>query len=577
MLIGWTSLLITIGTLVIRQVRLGFPSIKIDTSNRLELAAIAFICVCTLVIAAGAEPNNYDAGTYRLPRIEVWIQNSSAEHFFTNNERQIAYPPLAEYILLQTRLLSGGYHFYMIVQWLAMVCSLASVYHITLMLLGAKKLAWFAALFAATLPIGIAESTSVQNDYVAAALLLAFVQTLVSIVKEGDTSQRVALCVFSGSLAGLTKLTAFLVGSGFAVWLGIVLVGRLSVRQLAAAGVLATVVLGLTFGTFVVRNVETFGSALSPVASLTTPAVISLPVIADNIILGIGSNFFMGQEWIDRRVQSGFLQLTSALGTDTQREASMTPETDFAPLPSPIFLFHEDLAPNPLHTLFILVFVGLSIPATSRTQRKDVIVYALCCLVGVVAFNAGVRWQPYITRLQIPIFLVFAPIVAAGLAILRRQWAITVCAVVLFIAALGPLFFNPNRAIFGVPGSFRPFYLQDRPSLFWANVPDLALPYRTAIQWLADHGVRDIGTLSRGNDWEYPLWKYLPREGPTPLRIEPVQIGDQHPARVLGPFRPDAVVGFDADMPETIVVEGYPMRRAVALEGITVYARDGGS
>ena len=254
----------------------------------------------------------------------------------------------------------------------------------------------------------------------------------------------------------------------------------------------------------------------------------------------------------------------------------MTPGVDFHSPFSIDSLFHEDFAPNPLHTFFILVFTGLSIPATSRTKRKDVILYALCCLAGVVAFNAGVRWQPFITRLQIPIFLLFAPLVAAGLGIFRRQSVVTACAAVLFIAALGPLLLNPSRAILPIRG-YHPFYSRDRVSLLFASAPHLASPYLTAIQWLTDHKARNIGTLSRSNDLEYPLWKYLPHAGDKPLRIEPVQIGDHQPARVLGPFRPDAVVGFAPSMPEKIVVEDYPMRRALTLEGVTIYTREGGT
>jgi hypothetical protein len=572
---AWTILFTVLATLLFRQRRLGFANPKIDFSNeplQVWIAfAIAFICLCTLVIALGAEPTNNDGMTYRLPRIEVWIQNSSTEHFFTNDERQIGYPPLAEYMLLQTRLLSGGDSFYMIVQWLAMASSLASVYHITLMLLGSKRLAWFAALFAATLPIGIVESTSVQNDYITAALLLGFVQGIVGIAKEDPESQRIAWCVFSGTLAGATKPTAFLFGWGFAVWLGVLLMRRLSVRKLAASVTLAGMVLGLTLGTFAVRNLHTFGSILPPTASVTTPGAIGIAVVADNVILGIGSNFFMGEKRFDTDIiQRGFLQITSALGTDRQREASMTQGTKFSPLAFPWYVFHEDFAPNPLHTLFILLFAGFAIPATKETKRQDLIIYAMCCVVAVIAFSAGVRWQPWITRLQLPLFLLFAPLVAAGLGIFTRPWVIAVFATILTVAALGPLLFNPSRAV--LPGWYPPFYLQDRASLFFEGTPVLASPYMTTLQWLNHEHVRNIGTLSRGSHPDYPLWKYLSQERSSPLRIEPVKIGKHQPNRLLGPFRPEAVVGFDPSLPDKLIIEGQPMHRAITFGNrITIY------
>jgi hypothetical protein len=204
-----------------------------------------------------------------------------------------------------------------------------------------KRLAWFGALFAATLPIGIAESTSVQNDYVTSSLLLAFVQGTVSVAKEGATVQRILLCILAGSLTGITKPTGYLAGLGFAVWLAAVLAQRLTARQLAATVFAATVIFGLTFGPFAIRNLHTFGSIESDIGKYTMPSVIKPAIVANNTILGIGSNFFVGLSQIDAHVQRSFLRLTSALGTDRQ-------SADFKPPFSLAFLFHEDFAPNPL-------------------------------------------------------------------------------------------------------------------------------------------------------------------------------------------------------------------------------------
>ena len=563
---GWLMLLVVLGAMVLRELRPGQPRPSFDLSHRVEPALVSFICVCALLIAVGAEPNNYDGLTYRLPRIEYWIQNGSPEHFLTNNNRQIAFSPLAEYMLMQTRLLSGGDRFYMAVQWLAMVSSLASVFHITLMLLGGRTLAWFAVVFAATLPMGIAQSTSVQNDYVAAALLLAFVQGIVLIAKQGATPVRIVLCVFAGSMACVTKPTALLMAVGFAIWLPILLARRVRPFELVAYGFLAILVFAFTFGSFALRNLQTFGSIQSNIGAIHTPGAVSAPVIADNIVLGIGSNLFTGIDVIDAVTVRAFLAFTAALGTNAQRADSMMPGFSFERPFRIRRVFHEDAAPNPLHMLLILAFAGLSLLAVPGRQGRHLVVYAVCCLAAVVAFAAGVRWQPWITRLQLPLFLLFAPLVAAGLGLFGRWRLLLICTFVLFIAALGPVLFNPIRPLLPIPLTAPPFYLQEKARLIFAAAPVFTSPYMAAITWLAERRIGNIGLLSRGDDIEYPFWPFLRRiNSEVPLRIEPVRFGDQPLRRALGTFRPDAVIAFDDSLPATITIEGMNMNRTAAF------------
>jgi len=52
-------------------------------------------------------PYNWDSLTYHLPRIMHWVQNKSVAHYATNIDRQIASPPLAEFINLHIYLLMG--------------------------------------------------------------------------------------------------------------------------------------------------------------------------------------------------------------------------------------------------------------------------------------------------------------------------------------------------------------------------------------------------------------------------------------------------------------------------------------
>src|SRR5215831_8157961 len=142
-----------------------FWRFKISTG----LLIVAAIGAVTLFIALTTSPNNWDSQTYHLPRVEHWIQDRSLAFYPTSIARQNEFGPVAETLLLHTRILGGSDVFYPLVQWVSMVCAVAAVFRITRQLGGDEPQCWIAAVFLMTLPIGILEST--QNDYVVTALL----------------------------------------------------------------------------------------------------------------------------------------------------------------------------------------------------------------------------------------------------------------------------------------------------------------------------------------------------------------------------------------------------------------------
>src|SRR5579871_4781316 len=72
-----------------------------------HLVVIGFAMI-TLFVALTAAPNNWDAESYHLPEIEHWIQDGSLAFYPTSISRQNEMAPLAEELLLQTRILGGS-------------------------------------------------------------------------------------------------------------------------------------------------------------------------------------------------------------------------------------------------------------------------------------------------------------------------------------------------------------------------------------------------------------------------------------------------------------------------------------
>ena len=89
--------------------RIQIPKIrkKVNRFNVVLAFSLFLIWGISFIMAMRIVPYNWDSLTYHLPRIMHWVQNKSVAHYATNIDRQIASPPLAEFINLHIYLLMG--------------------------------------------------------------------------------------------------------------------------------------------------------------------------------------------------------------------------------------------------------------------------------------------------------------------------------------------------------------------------------------------------------------------------------------------------------------------------------------
>ena len=127
-----------------------------------------------LALAVGVAPNNFDAMTYHLARVLHWLQNRSLAFYPTPIWRQLILGPIAEMAILHGVALSGGDWLANTVQFSAMTGSVLGVSLMAKQLGGNRTTQIFAALLAFTLPMGILQASSAQNDYVAAFWCVLF-------------------------------------------------------------------------------------------------------------------------------------------------------------------------------------------------------------------------------------------------------------------------------------------------------------------------------------------------------------------------------------------------------------------
>ena len=287
-------------------------------------AALMLIAVLTLFIALASPPNNWDSQTYHLARIEHWIQNRSLKFYPTANTRQLMLPGLAEVLILQLRLLSGGDRLDNIVQWLAGAGSVIVVGRIALALGASRRGAALSRLTAASLPIGILESTSTQNDLVVTFFLLCMAERLLAWRASRATADAAFMAV-AASLALATKGTAYLIGLPLGLWFLIEIrpEGRRALAPLFACALL----LLLPNVPGYIRNLADSGSPIGTIGQVTNNADFGLVALVVNGARNLAINLATQDYPLNRRITEFVYTGLDALGLDTNDPDLSFPST----------------------------------------------------------------------------------------------------------------------------------------------------------------------------------------------------------------------------------------------------------
>ena len=539
------------------------------------------IALITLFLALTTAPNNWDSQIYPLPTVEHWIQNGSVAFYPTSINGQNTPAPLAEMLLLQTRILGGSDLLYPLVQWASMLCAWAAVLRMTRQLGGNATQCWIGALFLATLPIGILESTSTQNEYVVAALACCGVTLGLEALAAPRAPLILIVAAAAGlALSGLASPSGILFGAGFAVWFAIGLIWRGSLLAWLVRAAAVAAVLALIFAPFAIRHLSARVGGTGDLASIAVNGSFGIGQTLDNLLRHGFANLVTGIRQIDEPISRAGEAIASALWLDTHRQDTSIPGQVPGPSPVGLEIFHEDIGPNPIHLLLILATLLI---AAIRWRSMPAIYwrYGVAWLAGVIAFAAVLRFGNWTIGYQLPGFALAAPLVGVAWP---ARWLQTRKAAVamglLGLSSLPALLFNPARELVPIALA-RPSYLaQTRDQKLFVDRPQLLAAYQNAVELIVRSDASQIGLLLASDSWEYPLWRMIRDRSPDrPLRIEHVALPGEpvfgEPVWPLGPFVPDLLFWNRGDPPLTLEIEGREFTRLGPPAPIAVYVRVG--
>jgi hypothetical protein len=363
-----------------------------------------------------------------------------------------------------------------------------------------------AILVLASTPMVLLQSTSTQNDLVAAFWLVAGVSLLFTLEQS-----LVPLGAAAVALSVATKPSALLFGVPILL-LWALRCGRDFAWRRAALGLVTigalTAVLILPHAR---RNVDTFNASLGParyVRGLANDAPGIGPAVS-NALRGLALHLGSGSREIDERTTTLIVRIHERLGIDA-RDPATSYVADFA-IPAPSR--HEDDAGNPLQ---VALFFAASAVIVARPSLRRALPVWLAVAVGFVLFGAVIKWQPWSSRLQTPGFVLAAvPIGIVVGGICRGEGLM---AGLFFSASLPWLLSNQTRPLVRLSArDAGSVVVTDRETQYFANRPGLQGAFTAATDFLHARDAHERRCLMSGEDaWEYPLWALAHRRGDDP-------------------------------------------------------------
>jgi len=560
--IAWLLIVLLLALLyreqIVRKVNFTIHREKMQIVVLVCIFGVTFIILTTGLIALVSPPNNWDSMTYHLGRVVHWIQNCSVAHYPTHIMRQLYMNPWSEFAIMHLQILSRGDSLANLVQWFSLVGSIIGVSLIAKRLGGKRQEQWFAGLIAASIPMGVLQASSTQNDLVVTFWLVCLVYYTLSaalpgVISEKTDGERLTIALWLGlslGLSVLTKGTAYVYALPFIIWFAWAIIRRFKIKSWPMLIWPFLIFLGLNSGHYL-RNYSLLGDPLFiPVYEGVRNEIIGPGSLVSNLLRNTGLIIGTPFSWINQLTENAIYAVHGYLGI-----CPGDPRTSFNALPFQIVtgsFNNENNAGSPLHVM--LLWLTLLSTAVSRKmyRYRELLFYILALSLAFLLFCLLIKWQPWGTRLHLPLLVLIAPYLAVALprALSCNRRVITALSLIITLSALPWLFCNQTRPLVAALNleqkrlELTSVITTPREEQYFADRPYVREAYQEVSRHLAAQGYPSVGIVAGGDAWEYPIWVLVNefKGEPEPVRIEHVHIKNESRVLELAGFDPLCIV-----------------------------------
>jgi hypothetical protein len=520
---AWLVILVAAAAFIARR-RPKLPPIRLGWFECAAAAAIIAIAIPIAISAWLSPPNSADAMAYHMPRVVYWAQSGSIAFFPTPYFNQITLQPLAEYFMLHTYVLSGGDHYINLVAFFAYLFSIVGVSAIAAALGLSSRAQAIAALFCATIPNGILQASGAKNDWILTLWLVLMVyfavrrNTLYLGLAFGlALASKATAYLFAPPIllaALITKMTSTASGTDHRLlWSVLPAWSRFQHHRPQKSMVCATLAAGILLvnGPQYVRNLRLSGSPLGYDSAHGDGLFRwrnehpGLKSTVSNALRHLSEQLAARDPRWNQRVYDAVIRTHHALGIDPEDPDTTWRWGHYGP---PKNANHEADANSHWHLLLLAVAGLWSVVRRNRQWMR----YAAGLLAAFLLFCFYLKWQQFMVRLELPLFVLGAPLAAWFLIQLRPTILTALVCLFLLGGARLPALQNWTRPLKGphnlLTTSRDDNYFNDM--VQWSNGPS----YKEAVDRVARTNCNLVGIDISQNQLEYPFQALLRERNP---------------------------------------------------------------
>ncbi len=375
-------------------------------TNYLKNNKLLFSIISLILILIGFQgliypPNNFDSLTYHMGRIPHWIANESIQSYAGHIFRQINSPPLSELfisqlgILYKTDLFSNSIQYFFLIGCLACFISISQEFNFS------KNAKIIGLLFILTTPDILLQGSSTQNDIVVSFFILT---TCLFAIKSYKSPHLISfsLLAISTGLAFYTKGTAYVfLLPILLIWCILFLLKYKTKTPFLKLSIIPLLTLLINLG-FYSRNFRLSGDPLGKNEDKVFNEAFGVNELLLNTTKNIGVHFaiYPFNQFANQAVEKMHLIL---------KEDMRNPTINFNGHKFKLkeWQHHEDDAANFFQIILIIISICLYIPFRKKSPNLLPLLL-LVPIIELLFFSLTLKWQPWITRLQLPILFLFS-------------------------------------------------------------------------------------------------------------------------------------------------------------------------